>query len=191
MLESTRAKEAAVQKETQEQLDIFRKQQEKADRDLLRIDDAERVEAARVLEAPEEQWRMNGKKRARKIEKEPLKGVKIRKISSAAETANFAPKVDLSPQNVSPEKGSPSVQIDKPEEGEQTTLVIYSKQDSTSTDGDIGTDNSRSTSQRPQAGGLLSLDYSSDDGMLKSLPRNLSLPSLARPSPEAIRFGKH
>ena len=180
-----------MQKETQEQLDIFRKQQEKADRDLLHINDAERVEAASIPEAPEEQWRINGRKRARKIEKEPLKGVKIRKISSAAERADVAPEVDHSSPKASPKEGSPSAQMDKLEEGEQTTLVMNLKRDSTSIDGDIGTDSSRSTLPKPQSGGLLSLDYSSDDGMLKLLPRNLSILGLARPSPEGITLGKH
>lgn len=83
MLESTRQKEEAVKKETTEQLDLFRRQQEEADKALL--DESGATEAAdggQVLDAGESQWALNARKRKRVKEKEVLKGVKLRKSST-------------------------------------------------------------------------------------------------------------
>ncbi|KAI9695797.1 MAG: hypothetical protein M1836_006063 [Candelina mexicana] len=89
VLESTRAKEAAVNKETTEQLDLFRKQQEEADKALLLTDpDIEHASvgaASGSSIAEEEQWVINGRKRKKGKEKDGLKGVKLRKSSSTNE----------------------------------------------------------------------------------------------------------
>lgn len=77
VLESTRAKESAVRKETAEQLDLFRRQQEETEK------------AARLAAAGDEPSNSNEtetwavKKRKRGREKESLVGVKLRKSSSA------------------------------------------------------------------------------------------------------------
>ena len=88
MLESTRKKEEDVKRETTEQLEIFRRQQEEADKALLRdrseTDDT-KATGAGDPEAGESQWAVNARKRKRAKEKEGLKGIKLRKSSSTIE----------------------------------------------------------------------------------------------------------
>ncbi|KAF2813515.1 uncharacterized protein BDZ99DRAFT_412327, partial [Mytilinidion resinicola] len=74
VLESERAKEAAIRKETREQLDSFRKQQEEAEKAALAEGD--------TAIPDEEQLFAAGRKRKKGKEKEPLRGVKLRKSSS-------------------------------------------------------------------------------------------------------------
>lgn len=90
MLGSTRAKEEAVRKETTEQLDIFRRQQEEADKALL--SDANITGDTDTLgksdtPSSEAHWAINAKKRKRVKDKDGLKGVKLRKSSSTNEAA--------------------------------------------------------------------------------------------------------
>ena len=85
VLESTRAKEAAVRKETTEQLEAFRKQREDADRALR---DGEDVEKAGSPTEELESWSV-GKKRRRK-DKGPASGVKLRKSSSTQDQSQSA-----------------------------------------------------------------------------------------------------
>ncbi|KAI9716482.1 MAG: hypothetical protein M1812_005377 [Candelaria pacifica] len=95
VLESTRAKEAAVKKETTEQLDLFRKQQEEADKALLLAEtNAEKANPGGGSASPiaeEEQWVINGRKRKKGKDKEALKGVKLRKSSSTYERPALSP----------------------------------------------------------------------------------------------------
>lgn len=85
VLESTRAKEEAVKKETTEQVDVFRRQQEEADKALL-SEAASTTDASPLgLASSESQWAINARKRKRAKEKEGLKGVKLRKMSSTSE----------------------------------------------------------------------------------------------------------
>lgn len=82
VLESTRQKEEAVKKETTEQLELFRKQQEEADKVLLEEGgEKEAADGGSVPEAAESQWAVHGRKRKRTKEKEVLKGVKLQKSS--------------------------------------------------------------------------------------------------------------
>jgi len=76
--ESTRAKEAAVQKETSEQLAAFRKHQEEVEKAALALGSS----GSPVEE--EETWVTSGRKRKKGKEKEIFKGVKLRKSSSSA-----------------------------------------------------------------------------------------------------------
>ncbi|KAK5140543.1 hypothetical protein LTR04_002952 [Oleoguttula sp. CCFEE 6159] len=85
VLESTRAQESAVKKETLEQLDLFRKQQEEAEKAAL-SDTKQQSPPVK-----EEQWITSGKKRKKGREKEPRFGVKLRKSSSTAEKPSIAP----------------------------------------------------------------------------------------------------
>lgn len=87
VLESTRAKEEAVKKETTEQLDIFRRQQEEADRALLLDQNDDIGSGGDKVVAADEEWKVSGRKRRRVGEKDnsALKGVKIRKSSSSTE----------------------------------------------------------------------------------------------------------
>lgn len=91
VLESTRAKEEALKKETAEQLNLFRRQQEEADRALLpHIDNAEEEIAAgksQDLGTTESQWAINDRKKRKRGDKEVLKGVKLRKGSTSIESS--------------------------------------------------------------------------------------------------------
>lgn len=78
VLESTRAKELAIQKETTEQLDLFRKQREQAGKASSTEQDKE------IIQLEEEQWVASGRKRKKAPRKPVVKGVKRRKSSSAA-----------------------------------------------------------------------------------------------------------
>ena len=112
VLESTRAKEEAVKKETGEQLDIFRKAQEEADRKaLLRRQDGDDEgnngnKAGSPVEGEETTWVVVGKKRKRGKEKEGIKGMKMRRGSEMNDgdekTATIGEKkaLDGSPEKV-------------------------------------------------------------------------------------------
>ena len=78
VLESTRAKEAAVKKETSQQLDQFRRQQEEADKVLL---DGATAEDPKPT-SEESQWVVNARKRKRAKERDSVQGLKIRKSST-------------------------------------------------------------------------------------------------------------
>ncbi|CZT16659.1 uncharacterized protein RCC_02494 [Ramularia collo-cygni] len=84
VLESTRAAEAAVKKQTQEQLDAFRRQREEAE------------QAARVApeaEAPvmTESWTVSRKRK--KGREDALGGIKLRKASSGAKAARSTEQI--------------------------------------------------------------------------------------------------
>lgn len=75
MLESTRAKEAEVKKETTEQLEAFRKRQEEAEKEAKQgtvVEDASTIETT---------WNVAGRKR-KKTRSEAIGGIKLRKTSS-------------------------------------------------------------------------------------------------------------
>ena len=80
VLESTRAEEARVKKETAEGLQAFRKQQE-ADKKAMEQEGGDVAEAS--PEAQEEWVAAGGRKRKRAKEKEVLKGVKARRSSTS------------------------------------------------------------------------------------------------------------
>ncbi|KAH0386433.1 hypothetical protein KCU92_g2582, partial [Aureobasidium melanogenum] len=78
VMESTRAKEEAVKKETAERLEAFRRQQE----------DTEKASRGAAPEASNQSegdtWAFNARKRKRTKEKEAIAGLKLRKSSSSA-----------------------------------------------------------------------------------------------------------
>ncbi|KAL8914688.1 MAG: hypothetical protein Q9171_000700 [Xanthocarpia ochracea] len=91
VLESTRAKEDAVKKETAEQLNLFRRQQDEADKASLDLTGARTVASSEPGTQPEtsaanSQWAINARKRKRLKDKGVLPGVKLRKSSSTSET---------------------------------------------------------------------------------------------------------
>ncbi|KAJ5714129.1 uncharacterized protein N7483_011310 [Penicillium malachiteum] len=88
VLESTRAQEAAVKKDTADQLEAFRKQREEAEKSALGPTSSE------VTPAEEEEWTIPARKRRR--EKKDLLLPGKRRKSSGAEA--------ISPQEKSPEK---------------------------------------------------------------------------------------
>lgn len=77
VLESERVKEAAVRKETSEQLALFRKQQEEAEREAL-------AKSGSPVEE-QETWTVSHKKRKKSFGKGSLLGVKVRKFESPLE----------------------------------------------------------------------------------------------------------
>jgi hypothetical protein len=87
VLESTRAEEARLKKETADGLALFRQQQDDADRKARTGGEG----ATDVLDGPpvaeEESWVAAGRKRKRTKDKEVLKGVKIRRSSTSGSPA--------------------------------------------------------------------------------------------------------
>lgn len=74
VLESTRAEEDRIKKETAEGLALFRQQQEEEDKKARRGSDGAAVEQGAPAE--EESWAHGGRKRKRAKDKEAIKGVK-------------------------------------------------------------------------------------------------------------------
>lgn len=103
MLESSKAKEAEVKKETIEQLDAFRRQQDGA---------GEAIGHSDIGEAPELIERWESVPRKRKRQKDILGGVKIRRRSSADNAAS-RPKPTTGEKS---EVVAESTQIDSNEE---------------------------------------------------------------------------
>jgi hypothetical protein len=94
VLESTRAQEAAVKKETAEQLAEFHRQREEAERSLLDDPSSEKPGPAgsAKFSVEEEQWARSGKKRKRN-KKDLLFPTKTRKSSAGEDVAaEAAPK---------------------------------------------------------------------------------------------------
>ena len=102
VLESTRAEEERVKRETAEGLEQFRRQQEEANKKARAGGDGTQVadEGSPTLE--EEQWIAGGRKRKRAKEKEGLKGVKIRRSSTEEKTVEHPAEASSSstPSNV-------------------------------------------------------------------------------------------
>ncbi|KAI4171147.1 MAG: hypothetical protein LQ348_006989 [Seirophora lacunosa] len=86
VLESTRAKEDAVKKETTEQLELFRRQQDEADKANLKEADTETTTAPSPSErqSPDSPWAVNARKRKRAKYNDTIPGLKLRKSSSTA-----------------------------------------------------------------------------------------------------------
>ena len=88
VLESTRKKEEEVKKETSEQLDLFRRQQEEKDKELLeRGEEIDGKSGSPTAGESQSSWAVNARKRkrAKENDKAGLKGLKLRKSSSAGE----------------------------------------------------------------------------------------------------------
>ena len=88
VLESTRKKEEEVKKETSEQLDLFRRQQEEKDKELLEGgEETDGKAGSPTAGESQSSWAVNNRKRKRVKENDRggLKGLKLRKGSSTAE----------------------------------------------------------------------------------------------------------
>ncbi|KAL8968012.1 MAG: hypothetical protein Q9183_002663 [Haloplaca sp. 2 TL-2023] len=129
VLESTRAKEDAVKKETSEQLSLFRQQQEEADRELIEDRPAE-VPTARKSGSPsassttESQWGINARKRKRMKDKDAdtdiIPGFKLRKSSSTAERPRID-RVDTKAEPISKQQEEYSPTSEKVSKGDPHT----------------------------------------------------------------------
>ena len=73
-----------MRKETREQLDAFRKQQEEAEK-------AARQEEGVETSAPAESWAVGARKRKKGREKETIGGLKVRRVSTADGKDNDVP----------------------------------------------------------------------------------------------------
>ena len=84
VLESTRAKEQALKKETAEQLSLFREQQETADRALSIQTEGtpENGDEGSSKPIDDTSWVISGRKRKRTKDNEILRGIKARRSSS-------------------------------------------------------------------------------------------------------------
>ncbi|KAL9578262.1 MAG: hypothetical protein Q9212_005827 [Teloschistes hypoglaucus] len=126
VLESTRAKEAAVKKETSEQLRLFRRQQEEADKELVDDTAAGNIVSQGVgspTSNTESQWAINARKRKRTKDTEILPGLKLRKASSTSETS----PVDLHKTPDTPIAKKDSVSHLQPPSKNDTGLIAGSK----------------------------------------------------------------
>ncbi|KAI9644882.1 hypothetical protein NHQ30_006909 [Ciborinia camelliae] len=104
VLESTRAEEDRVRKETAEGLELFRKQQEEADK-KARAAENDGTQIQEGSPVREDEWVATGRKRKRSKDKEVLKGVKVRRTSSSAEQTP-TPSKDLSAKLAKDESSS-------------------------------------------------------------------------------------
>lgn len=84
ILDAKRKEEANVKKETREQLELFRRQQEEAERKALEEDNE------RIPKEDQVQWAAPGRKRKKGPESSLLKGVKLRKSSLWTDEKNIA-----------------------------------------------------------------------------------------------------
>ncbi|KAK0104759.1 hypothetical protein ONS95_005029 [Cadophora gregata] len=146
VLESTRAEEDRVKKETAEGLALFRQQQEEADR-KARIGSNTGAPEERSQKAEEESWIAGGRKRKRTKEKEVLRGVKIRRASTSTESEKKPTGADLQ----SPKEKPESQKLQPQDEGSQKPL-----------DSQIAVSESKRSLDAPKpASGLV--DYGSDE----------------------------
>ncbi|EEQ90405.1 hypothetical protein RJZ56_001989 [Blastomyces dermatitidis] len=117
VLESTRAQEAALKRETREQLEIFHRQRQEAERAAL-VDpgSGESKSAGASSPADEEQWTTSVRKRKRAKVKDAIPGVKLRKSSSANSDSIAASKVFPEAGSKESRMASDSVEISKNQE---------------------------------------------------------------------------
>lgn len=96
ILERTRAEEDRVKRETQEGLALFRQQQEEADKKARRGSDGPAVESS--LPPEDDSW-VAGRKRKRAKDKEVLKGVKVRRSSTATDDVKPSGSIKTAPSS--------------------------------------------------------------------------------------------
>lgn len=141
VLESTRAREEAVRKETAEELEHFRKQQEKVEK---------AADDEGSPEAEEEQWAARGKKRKKSHAKESLIGIKLRKTSSATEFKEAKSEMNAAERKQQVPKAGNAVKVE--------TIATTSKLSEGSAE-----EESPKASPSPSAAGLGLVAYSSDE----------------------------
>jgi hypothetical protein len=156
VLESTRAKEEQVKRDTAEQLEVFRRQREEADKALLIQEGNDGVASA----APEEeQW--GGRKRKKGKEHEGFRGVKLRKGSS---TEDKGSTVESRVQTANAPKGS-TVKGERPGPDTKTKAINHPSTETTTKTKTVEPPKSLTkspTSPKPAANLGLG-DYSSDE----------------------------
>lgn len=145
-----------MKKETTEQLDIFRRQQEEADKAIMSeavgVGDTSPIGG---IPPGESQWALNARKRKRAKGREALLGAKVRKTSSANEYSSLA----ATTEHNEAEAVSASVQKEDKPVANAKGIVQALSPTSTSDDGGIDIP----ARERPSAVGLGLIDYSSDE----------------------------
>jgi len=155
VLESERAKEAAIRKDTREQLDSFRRLQEEAEK--AAFDEGNTAGPA----VEEEQLFAAGRKRKKGKEKEPLRGVKLRKSSSTSEHPSPAIKAAAKPPD---EKKGVSAASTSPSEGLKPKGRTPLRNDTGQKLSALGASPSASPPAQPPKPSVLGLaNYSSDE----------------------------
>lgn len=124
IMESTRAQEAAVKKETSEQLELFRRQREEAEKALLEDTSADVAPAAEG-----EDWKIPARKRRRDKSKELLLPGKKRKSTSEVAGESSTPgesksaQITRKPEETSGSRSTPkSAPTEKPRTPVQSTM---------------------------------------------------------------------
>ena len=152
VLESTRAEEARVKRETAEGLALFRKQQEEADKKARRGSDGA-VNDEGSPTAEEESWIAGGRKRKRTKDKEGLKGVKLRRSSTS--TGPTKPSQASPPRPFSPES--------KKEPTELTMPTVQSQERQASSDPKAACSTTPQKLSAAATGGLGLVNYGSGE----------------------------
>ncbi|CAD6446600.1 ca15fb6f-5a66-4546-981d-9bfc8c295729 [Sclerotinia trifoliorum] len=122
VLESTRAEEDRVKKETAEGLELFRKQQEEADKKARAAEN----DVAQIQEGSpvrEDEWGATSRKRKRTKDKEVLKGVKVRRASSSVEQASSSSSAKDLPKKPAKDDSSSVATNTKPQAPQDSAKV--------------------------------------------------------------------
>ena len=152
VLESTRAEEARVKRETAEGLALFRKQQEADDKKARSGSDGPvNDEGSPTLE--EESWIAGGRKRKRTKDKEGLRGVKLRRPSTSTSHRK--------PSQVSPPR--PSSRESKKETTELAKPSVQTQESQASSDSRAAFSPRPQKLSAPATGGLGLVNYGSDE----------------------------
>ncbi|KAK8196579.1 hypothetical protein M8818_006744 [Zalaria obscura] len=157
VLESTRAKEQAVKKETAEQLDLFRRQQEETEKAARAAGGSDNSLAQR------DTWAVGGRKRKKGREKEAIPGLKIRKTSSVSETQV---KPGVAPKPLSKEDQASSIEGSYASKTGKDSLPGGSAAPSPVSDGQKAASQPAATPAKPPSPPAASLGlggYSSDE----------------------------
>ena len=164
ILESTRAKEQAVKRETSEQLDLFRRQQEEAEKAALDGTITNTTAGSPTDSSLETQWALNARKRKRVKEDKGLKGVKIRRSSTTTDitpgTPDHATTTEQSTGTIS-HKSKDNIKIEGYNEVEES-IASPSGKATNHKALPLPSQNS-ATTEAGMGAGLGLADYSSDD----------------------------
>jgi hypothetical protein len=159
VLESTRREEERVRRETAEGLLAFRQRQEEADKKLLQ---SQQGDAISPTDEAEEEWTVGsgGRKRKRKVEREGLRGVKLRRSSTAA-SGDLRESGESSGPAVAE---TPTLQMQAQDAAAQSkepdaTVKLDSKPGPKST---VSSSKRKTPAPAPVKGGLRLVDYGSD-----------------------------
>ena len=145
VLESTRAEEERVKRETAEGLEQFRRQQEEVDKHARRGSEGAQF-ADEGSPAVEDEWVAGGRKRKRAKEKEVLKGVKIRRASTTEHAVD--PSTEASSSKSSSSKPAESMKS-------AASVQLLTKPTAPAS--------AEKTPPAPAKAGLGLVDYGSDD----------------------------